>query len=104
MSLWVVLVIAVVLAAVVALLAAPLRDRRASGEAGHEPGAPDLGAGPPPAARADLEAAREAKYREIRDAELDFRTGKLSEEDYRAIDATLRAEAIEILRRLDEVE
>ena len=27
---------------------------------------------------AELEAAREAKYREIRDAELDHRTGKLS--------------------------
>ena len=32
---------------------------------------------------ADLEAAKEAKYREIRDAELDQRTGKLSEEDHR---------------------
>jgi hypothetical protein len=48
-----------------------------------------------------LEAAREAKYREIRDAELDFRTGKLSSEDYRAIDADLRSEAIEILNRLE---
>jgi hypothetical protein len=47
-----------------------------------------------------LEAAREAKYREIRDTELDFRTGKLSREDYEAIDADLRAEAIDILNRL----
>ena len=47
-----------------------------------------------------LEAAREAKYREIRDAELDFRTGKLSREDYEAIDGALRAEALEILNRL----
>jgi hypothetical protein len=52
---------------------------------------------------ADLEAARDAKYREIRDAELDHRTGKLSEADYEAIDRALRAEAIEILRALDEV-
>jgi hypothetical protein len=51
---------------------------------------------------ADLEAAREAKYREIRDAELDHKTGKLSDDDYRALDRTLRGEAIEILRRLDE--
>ena len=51
--------------------------------------------------RADLEAAKEAKYREIRDAELDYRTGKLSEADWRALDRELRAEAIEILRRLD---
>ena len=48
-----------------------------------------------------LEAAREAKYREIRDPELDFRTGKLSTDDYEAIDAQLRSEAIEILNRLE---
>jgi hypothetical protein len=50
---------------------------------------------------AALEAAKEAKFREIRDAELDFRTGKLSRDDYRALDATLRADAIDLLRRLD---
>ncbi len=50
---------------------------------------------------ADLEAAREAKYREIRDAELDHRTGKLSEEDFQAVDRSLRAEALEILQALD---
>ena len=38
------------------------------------------------AERAELEAAKEAKYREIRDAELDHRTGKLSEADWRALD------------------
>jgi cytochrome c-type biogenesis protein CcmF len=48
-----------------------------------------------------LEAAREAKYREIRDAELDLRTGKLSNEDYESIDRGLRAEAIEIMHALD---
>jgi flagellar biosynthesis/type III secretory pathway M-ring protein FliF/YscJ len=53
--------------------------------------------------QAELEAAKEAKYREIRDAELDYRMGKLSESDYRAIDRELRAEAIEILRQLDSV-
>jgi len=51
-----------------------------------------------------LQSAREAKYREIRDAELDYRTGKLSREDYEAIDSALRAEAIEILNRLDAVD
>jgi hypothetical protein len=51
--------------------------------------------------RVALEAAKEAKFREIRDAEHDFRTGKLSRNDFRALDRTLRAEAIEILRRLD---
>jgi hypothetical protein len=54
--------------------------------------------------RADLEAAKQAKYREIRDAELDHRMGKLSEADWRAIDRELRAEAAEILRRLDELD
>jgi hypothetical protein len=48
-----------------------------------------------------LEAAKEAKFREIRDAEHDFRTGKLSRDDFRALDRGLRAEAIELLRRLD---
>jgi hypothetical protein len=54
--------------------------------------------------RGELEAAREAKYREIRDAELDRRTGKLSAGDYEAIDAALRAEALEILNRLQALE
>jgi len=52
----------------------------------------------------ELESERDAKYREIRDAELDFRTGKLSPEDYAAIDAQLRAEALEILDRLEAKE
>jgi hypothetical protein len=54
--------------------------------------------------RIDLEAARDAKYREIRDAELDHQTGKLSDEDFGAIDGTLRTEAIEVLHELDEIE
>jgi hypothetical protein len=50
---------------------------------------------------AELEAARQAKYRDIRDAELDYRTGKLSREDWEAVDRRLRSEAIEILDRLE---
>jgi hypothetical protein len=53
------------------------------------------------ARREELEAAKEAKYREIRDAELDRRMGKLSEDDWRRVDRELRAEAVEILRELD---
>jgi hypothetical protein len=87
----VVLVLAV-LAVVIFLIAGPLRRRRPE-------------ANPPePAARAELEAAKEAKFREIRDAELDYRTGKLSREDWRAIDASLRAEAVEVLRRIDALD
>jgi membrane protein implicated in regulation of membrane protease activity len=52
----------------------------------------------------ELRAAKEAKYREIRDAELDHRMGKVSREDWRAVDRDLRGEAIEILRELDRLE
>jgi hypothetical protein len=52
----------------------------------------------------ELRAAKEAKYREIRDAELDHQMGKLSEDDWRAVDRELRGEAIEILRELDRLE
>jgi len=52
----------------------------------------------------ELRAAKEAKYREIRDAELDHRMGKLSRDDWRAVDRDLRGEAIEILRELDRLE
>jgi Na+-transporting methylmalonyl-CoA/oxaloacetate decarboxylase gamma subunit len=103
------------LAVVVGVVSAPLR--RARGAEAHRPGV-DAPVRPDFAPRArdaqarerleapghdELEAAREAKYREIRDTELDFRTGKLSREDYQAIDADLRAEAIEILDRLEEL-
>ena len=50
----------------------------------------------------ELEAAKEAKYREIRDAELDRRTGKLDDADWKAIDRQLRAEAVAILREIDK--
>jgi hypothetical protein len=52
----------------------------------------------------ELRAAKEAKYREIRDAELDHRMGKLSQRDWRGVDGELRGEAIEILRELDALE
>lgn len=47
----------------------------------------------------ELEALKEAKYREIRDAELDHAAGKLSDEDFALLDAELRNEAVEILDR-----
>jgi flagellar biosynthesis/type III secretory pathway M-ring protein FliF/YscJ len=85
-----VLLVLVVFALVVLVVSAPLRrGRTAAAEASES------------AHRDALEAAKEAKYAEIRDAELDYRTGKLSEADWRAQDRALRAEAIEILRRLD---
>jgi len=81
-------------AAVVLIVSAPFR--RAEADHG------DAGSGRSTTQVAELEAAREAKYREIRDADLDHRTGKLSDEDFRAVDGTLRAEAISILQALDQ--
>jgi hypothetical protein len=81
-----------VLAAIVAaVLALPLRKR--GEEERHEE-----------TRLAELRAAKEAKYREIRDAELDHQMGKLSRDDWRAVDRDLRGEAIEILRELDRLE
>lgn len=107
MTLVIALLLVVVVAAVFAVVAQPLRGggghRRAalstaaSGVAGRDPREGER-------TRDDLEAAREAKYRELRDAELDYRTGKLSHEDYRAIDADLRAEAIDILNQYERAE
>jgi hypothetical protein len=98
----------VVVAVVVLVVGAPIR--RAHRPAQDRPGAslatdsPDAAAAASAGKVQDLEAAREAKYREIRDAEMDFRTGKLSREDYDAIDADLRGEALEILNRLEPAE
>jgi flagellar biosynthesis/type III secretory pathway M-ring protein FliF/YscJ len=87
------LLVLLVLAIVVAVVTAPLRRPPAPAGEEEERASADVAA---------LEAAKEAKYREIRDAELDHRTGKLSDADWREIDRRLRAEAVEILRRLDE--
>jgi hypothetical protein len=70
-----------------ATVTAPLRRPRAASRQGTRTGA--------------LEAARDAKLREINDAELDHRTGKLSDEDYAIVDGALRAEAAELLRDLE---
>ena len=50
---------------------------------------------------ADLELRKEAKYREIRDAELDHAAGKLSDEDFDRQNAELRGEAMAILRQIE---
>jgi cytochrome c-type biogenesis protein CcmI len=50
---------------------------------------------------ADLEARKEALYRQIRDAELDREQGKLSPSDWERLDAELRREAIAVLKRID---
>ena len=87
-----VLLVLAVVGIAVFLIVGPLRDRRPDTDPRSSP------------ERAELEAAKEAKFREIRDAELDYRTGKLSRDDWRAMDAGLRAEAVELLRRLDALD
>jgi hypothetical protein len=101
MAVLIVIIIFVLIAAAVALVGAPLRRAAEERAAGRTVGSEDHGRD---ARRDELEAAREAKYREIRDAEMDFRTGKLSEEDYRRLDAELRAEALGILDELEKIE
>jgi hypothetical protein len=86
-----ILLVLILVGVAILAISAPLR-RRAEREAADR------------AERADLEAARDAKYAEIRDAEMDYRTGKLSEADWRALDRQLRHEAVELLHRLDQTE
>ncbi len=100
MTLAVVLITLLLAVLIVLVLGAPLRAAR-SRDASRRRAADQRRAADATIARDELEAAREAKYREIRDAELDYRTGKLSREDYDAVDGELRAEAIEILDRLE---
>lgn len=84
--------IAVVLLALVALwVSVPLRREAGSGEERLED-----------PVTAELEARKQAKYREIRDTELDHAQGKLSDEEFARQDAELRREAIAILKEIDD--
>jgi hypothetical protein len=90
------LLIAIVLvAAVAAFVAVPLR--------GQSRGL-DQAAVDEEAELADLEIRKQAKYREIRDTELDHASGKLDDDDFARQDAELRSDAIAILKRIDEIE
>ena len=71
---------------------APLRNRPSTG--GEDGTAAEL---------ADLEARKEAKYRQLRDAEADRAAGTLHEEDFKRLDRELRGEAVDILKRLDRL-
>jgi hypothetical protein len=104
------LIVLAILVAVVAIVGTPIRRARIVRNAG--PGDLEAASTGPEQETGliafseitELEAARDAKYREIRDAELDHRTGKLSDSDFEAVDRGLRAEAIEILSRLDRLQ
>jgi hypothetical protein len=96
------LIVLAILLIVAFIVSAPLRrERIASKDDVHHAGPEGIAAAEE---LSNLEAARDAKYREIRDAELDHRTGKLSDEDYLVLDRSLRGEAIEILRALERVQ
>ena len=87
------LLLAVAIVAVVAwFVTAPLRRR--PDETTEDPGVAEL---------ADLEARKEAKYRQIRDAETNHAAGKLTDRDYTRLDRELRGEAIAILKRIDRL-
>jgi len=51
---------------------------------------------------AGLEAARDHKFREIRDAETDLATGKLTQTDYDKVSGELRGDATELLAEPDQ--
>lgn len=53
------------------------------------------------AQRSELEDAKRSKYREIKDAELEHKAGRMTEEQWRETDAELRREAMVILRQID---
>jgi hypothetical protein len=71
---------------VAVFVSAPLR-RAEAADAGEDP------------VLAELEAAKEAKYREIKDLELDRAAGKLDDDEYQSQRSRLRREAADILAR-----
>ncbi len=86
------LLIALLLVAMVAaFVSVPLRRARSAD-----------GPDPVEAELAELEARKQAKYREIRDTELDHAAGKIDDADFARQDAELRADAVAILKRIDE--
>ena len=87
------LIAVVIVVAVAAWVTVPLRRSAAEAAADSRVEDPRV---------AELEARKQAKYREIRDTELDHAAGKLSEQDFRRQEAELRSEAVAILRKLDQ--
>lgn len=51
--------------------------------------------------RSELEDAKQSKYREIKDAELEFKAGRMTEEQWHETDKELRREAMQILAKID---
>ena len=90
---------AILLVCLIALVIVPLRreaDEPAVAEANRD--REDLRA-----ELAELEARKEARYREIRDAEVDHAAGKIDDADFERLSGELKAEAAEVLKRIDRV-
>ena len=49
----------------------------------------------------DLEAQKMELYRAIKDVEFDHKMGKLSDDDFKALNTQYRTEAIDILKKID---
>lgn len=52
----------------------------------------------------DLYIQREGTYATLKELEFDYETGKLIDEDFRELRSRYSAEAVRILRRIEEVE
>jgi len=52
----------------------------------------------------DLYRRKESTYSAIKELEFDYKTGKLSDQDYAELDAKYRADAIEVLETIDMME
>lgn len=55
-----------------------------------------------PTAPSDLLARKEAAYSALKELEFDYRTRKLSQEDYEELRAIYRIEAAEVLKAMDQ--
>jgi hypothetical protein len=53
------------------------------------------------AALRELHALRDVTYEALRDLEFDFHSGKISEADYRELGDRYRAEAVDLVHRID---
>ncbi|HET6616974.1 MAG TPA: hypothetical protein VFH69_04115 [Gemmatimonadota bacterium] len=51
--------------------------------------------------RQELEAEKARLLQEIHELDLDYETGKLSDDDYRTIEARLKGKAVEVMQRID---
>lgn len=98
MSVWVVLAQGILALGALAIIAYPLIKKEGVGTLAHG-GADDI-----QAEREDLLGAKRVTYEAIRELELDWKSGKLSEADYQAMRRELEAEAIGVLQKLDALE